>query len=85
VWPLEVSSQALLREQPVLQPEEPPPVMRPEPPLRAAWEQPQVQLRAYLLPGQPEPPREPQVLQPVEQRPAARLALPQEQPASQLH
>jgi hypothetical protein len=59
--------QTLLREQPVLQPEEPPPAMRLELPSRAAWEQSQGQLRSHFALEQPEPPREPQVLQLVEQ------------------
>jgi hypothetical protein len=59
--------QALPREQPVLQQEEPPRAMRLELPLRAAWEQPQAQPRVHFALERPEPPREPQVLQPVEQ------------------
>jgi hypothetical protein len=71
------------REQPVLQPEEPPPAMRREQPLQAAWEQPQAQLRAHFALEQPKPQQE----QLVSQRgqPAAQLALPQEQPVSQPH
>jgi hypothetical protein len=64
VQPLEVWLPAPLREQPVSQPEEPPPAMRREQPLQAALEQQQAQLLAHLLLEQP---REPQVLQPVEQ------------------
>lgn len=77
--------QAVLRERPVLQPEQPQQAMRLEPPLQAAWEQPQEQLQAHFVLEQPEPLREPQVLQPVEPLPTARLALPQEQQASQPH
>jgi hypothetical protein len=58
VQPLEVSLRAALLEQPVLLSEEPPPAMRLEPPLWAAWEQPQAQLRAHLLQEQPEPQQE---------------------------
>jgi hypothetical protein len=85
VRPQEVSLQAPLREQPVSQQEEPPPATRPEPPLRGAWEQSQVQRQAHFALEQREPPREPQVLQPMERQPAARLAQPQEQQVSQPH
>jgi hypothetical protein len=75
--------QAALREQPVLQPEEPQLAMRLGPPLPAAWGQPREQRRVHLALEQSEPPRE----QPVSQQGqlAARLALPQEQQASQPH
>jgi hypothetical protein len=75
--------QALLREQLALQPEEPPPAMQLEPLLRAAWEQPQGQPRAHFALEQPEQPREQRVSQ--QGQLAARLVLPQEQPASQPH
>lgn len=73
--------QAALREQPVLQPEEPQLAMRLGPPLRAAWEQQQGQPRVHLALEQLEPPREPRVSQ--QGQPAARLAPPQEQRVSQ--
>ena len=59
--------------------------MRLEPPLPAAWEQPQEQLLlAHLLPEQPEPQRREQQVSQRGQL-AARLALPQEQQVSQPH